>query len=383
MTEKTEETGEAIRNMTEGEESMQSLLEQQDALAKKLEERQVAGGQVIQVTADEVLVDIGEKREGVVPLSEFAKPPTAGQRVPVMLLSRRGAGAALSHKQAAQEMGWQVCRKAFLEKARVRGRVTSAVKGGFLVDVGGVPGFLPSSLSDLRPVRDPKRMIGSGVRCAIIELDETKKKVVLSRKAVLEDEAQKRRDKILDDLRPGQIRIGRVVRVSASGLGVDIGGLEGFVRMADAVWGKPSSPTHERGAKIRVKVLALPENKQEPPLLGIKQLLPNPADAVRKKYPLKMILKAEVLEQSAEGVKLKIDAKQTAFCPVKECEEGSSYKPGDRVSAVVAGVNLETFDVLVSINRFLEIEGRKKAAQYLAPPKPLTLGDLLSPERRE
>ncbi|MDE1976034.1 MAG: S1 RNA-binding domain-containing protein [Elusimicrobia bacterium] len=362
----------------EGGESMQSLLEQQDMLSKKLSERQVAWVKVIQVTDKEVLVDIGEKQDGAVALSEFEKAPAAGQRVAVVLMSRRG-GISLSHKQAILELGWQTCRKAYEEKARVRGRVKSSIKGGFLVDVGGVPGFMPASLADLRPVRNPERMVGTGVRCTIIELNEAKKQVVISRKAVLEEEAGKRREKILSELKPGQIRIGRVVRAGPSGVAVDIGGLEGFVRLSDLAWGKPDMKAFERGTKLRLKVLSKPAEEGEPVLFGAKQLLPNPADAVAKKYPAKTIVKAEVLEVLPDGVKIKITDKQAGFCPLRECEEGAAYKPGDRVSAVVLGVRPETFEVSLSLKRYAEIEGRKKAAQYLAPPKPLTLGDLLSP----
>jgi len=366
-------------SISESGESMQSLLDQQELLSKKLSERQVAWVKVIQVTDKEVMVDIGEKQDGAVALSEFEKAPAAGQRVPVVLLSRRGPGVALSHKQAVLEIGWQTCRKAYEEKSRVRGRVKAAIKGGFLVDVGGVPGFMPASLSDLRPVRNPERMVGTGVRCAIVEINEAKKQVVISRKAVLEEESNKRREKILAELRPGQVRIGRIVRTGSSGVGVDIGGLEGFIRLSDLAWGKPDMKSYERGTKLRVKVLSKPEGGDAPVLFSAKQLLPNPADAVARKYPPKMIVKAEILESLPDGIKLKIGEKQAAFCPLRECEEGAAYKPGSRVSAVVLGVHPETFDVTVSLKRYAEIEGRKKAAQYLAPPKPLTLGDLLSP----
>ncbi len=378
MDEKIEEKSGAEEAQDAGE-SMQSLLEQQDVLAKKLSERQVAWVKVIQVTDKEVLVDIGEKQDGFVALSEFDKAPAVGQRVAVILLARRGSSPTLSHKQAALELGWQACRKAYEEKSRVRGRVKSAVKGGFLVDVGGVPAFMPASLSDLRPVRTPERMIGTGVRCIIVEINETKKQIVISRKAVLEEEANKRRGEILSELKVGQVRIGRVVRASPAGLGVDIGGFEGFVRLCDLSWGKPDLKAYERGTKLRVKVLSKPEGGENPVLFGVKQLLPNPADAVAKKYPPKMIVKAEVLESLPEGVKLKIGAQQAAFCPLRECEEGTAYKLGEKVSAVVVGVQPETFAVTVSLKRYAEIEGRKRAAQYLAPPKPLTLGDLLSP----
>lgn len=380
-------------------ETMESLLAQQAAVTQKLAEKQVTWVKVIQVTKSQVLVDIGEKREGVIALAEFTgdlsdpkkpaegKPPVVGQRIPVLLVSGgRGGVPVLSYKKAKAEIGWQAAAKAFAEKARVRGRVVSAIKGGFLVDVGGVSAFLPASLADLRPVRVPARLVGSGVRCTIIELNEAKKQLVLSRKAVLEEEVSKRREKILLELRIGEIRIGRVVQSGPAGLVVDIGGLEGLVRAADIAWGAPKAPAQARGAKVRVKVLAKPEGpskEEERVLLGIKQLTPNPADAIRKKFPLKSVVQGKVVEAGPAGVRIAVDDRYFAVSPKAECDAETVYKPGVSLSAIVTGVDVNTFDLIVSINKFDEIRDRKKIAQYLKPPRPLTLGQLLSPEQGE
>lgn len=375
-------------------ETMESLLAQQAATAKKLAEREVAWVKVISVAADQVLVDIGEKREGVVPLSEFlgeprpgkkpeGRAPAAGQRVPVVLVStRRDGTTVLSTKRAKALMGWDAAVKSFAEKARVRGQVVSAIKGGFLVDVGGVSAFLPASLADLRPVRNPSRMVGTGVRCYIIELNEPKRQLVLSRKAVLEEETAKRRAEILAELRVGEVRIGRVVGAGPSGLLVDIGGLEGLVRQADVAWGAAQAPAIGRGDKIKVKVLSKPAQEGGPVGLGIKQLTPNPADAVRKKFPLKSVVHGKVVEAGPAGVRIALDGQHAAVSSPAECDPDSACKPGDPVSAIVLGVNPSTFELAVSIARFNEVRDRKKAAQYLKPPPPLTLGQLLSPENK-
>lgn len=366
-------------------ESMETLLAQQAAVGQKLAQREVAWVKVIQVTKDQVLVDIGEKREGMVPLGEFshAQAPAPGQRVPVMLVRSREGGTLLSYQRARAELGWQAAVKAFGEKARVRGRVQSAIKGGFLVDVGGVSGFLPASLADLRPVRQPERMVGTGVRCTIIEVNEAKRQIVLSRKAVLEEETAKRRAKLLCELRAGEIRIGRVVSAGPAGLVVDIGGLEGFVRASDVAWGAPKPPTQERGSKVRVKILSKPEKEGQQVLLGIKQLSVNPAEALRRKYPPKSVVRGRVSEAGPAGVRIILDDKRTALCVPAECDPEAGAKPGEAVSAVVLGVSQETFEIMVSIAKFNEIRDRKKAMEYLKPPKPLTLGQLLSPESPE
>lgn len=378
-------------------ETMEALMAQQAAVTQKLSGRQVVWVKVIAVTKDQVLVDIGEKREGVVALSEFISEPSeegqaqgrlpvAGQRIPVMMLSgsRRESTAALSYKRAKAELGWESAAKSYAEKARVRGIVTSAVKGGFLVDVAGVSGFLPASLADLRPVRNPARMVHTGVRCYIIELNEAKKQLVLSRKAVLEEEAGKRRGKMLSELRQGEVRIGRVVHSGPNGLVVDIGGLEGLVRPQDVSWAcgpAKASQAVERGSKLKVKVLQKPEKDGAPVLLGLKQLQPNPADALRRKFAPKSVVRGKISEAGPSGLKIALDGGQAAFCAAVDCDKDAQYKAGEPVSAIVVGINSATFDVVVSVNKFEEIRDRKRVAQYLKAPPPLTLGQLLSPEK--
>lgn len=381
-------------------ETMEALLAQQAAVAQKLTGKQVTWVKVISLTADSVLVDVGEKREGVIPLADFGtgeakkkgegaavKGPAVGQRVPVILVGKNKDGTTqLSYKRAKAELGWELAVKAHQEKQRVRGIVRQSIKGGFLVDVGGVSGFLPASLADLRPVRAPAKMVGTGVRCYIIELNESKKQLVLSRKAVLEEEVGKRRAKILSDLRVGEVKIGRVVNASPQGLVVDIGGLEGFVKPQDLAWGQAAAPAHERGAKLRVKVLAKPADEKaqdQNVYFGVKQLTANPADALRRKYAPKSVVHGKVTEVGPNGLKLQLNDKQAAFCSAAEADQDVKYKPGDAVSAIVQGVHPQTFEVTVSINRFNEIKDRKRLAQYLKAPPPLTLGQLLQPGKDE
>ncbi|MDE2492107.1 MAG: S1 RNA-binding domain-containing protein [Elusimicrobia bacterium] len=373
----------------EGEMTMEALLAQQSATVEKLAEHKVAWVKVIAVTRDAVLVDVGEKNEGSIPLVEFvedlespkAPAPTAGQRVPVIKVGSRGGRPSLSHRKAKAELGWELIAKAHADKQRVRGTVSSSVKGGFLVDVQGVQAFLPASLADLRPVRDPKKMVGTGVRCYVIEVNQAKRQLVLSRRAVLEEEAGKRRTRLLDDLRGGEVRIGRIARVSAEGLLVDIGGAEGLVRPQDMAWGKPDPKEFERGQKLKVKVLRKPEKEGEPLQLGIKQLQANPADALKKRFPPKSTVSGKIIEVGAHGVRFQVDPKTVAFVPAAECDTDIVYKPGEVARAIVLGVDFSTFELRASTLRFAEIHDRKRVAQYMKAPPPLTLGQLLSPEK--
>jgi ribosomal protein S1 len=380
----------------EGEMSMEALLASQDELQHKLSGKQVAWVKVVSTTKDYVLVDVGEKNEGAVPISDFdgegdggeRKLPTAGQRIPVLRAGpgRRDGHTILSYKRARAETGWAAALKAFQEKSRVRGRVTAAIKGGYLVNVNGVMAFLPASLADLHPVRTPARMVNTGVRCYIIEVNEAKRQLVLSRKAVLEEEAAKRRVQLMAELRVGEVRIGRVLHVGANGVTVDIGGVEGTVRMSEVSWGLPKLPAGvERGSKVKVKVLSKPadEKSADPVLLGMKQLTSNPADALRRKFPPKTVVKGKIAESSPTGLKIILEGGDAAFCAAADCDPVSSYKAGDPVSAVVLSVNANTFEIMVSVNKFEEIKDRKRMAQYLKAPPPLTLGQLLSPEKND
>lgn len=379
--------GDAAEN---GGETMESLLAQQAATTEKLADHKVAWVKVIAVTKDAVLADVGEKNEGTIPLVEFvedlaapkAAAPTPGQRVPVVKVGGRNKGGqvALSHLKAKAELGWELVAKAHADKQRVRGIVTSAVKGGFLVDVQGVQAFLPASLADLRPVRDPKKMIATGVRCYVIEVNPSKRQLVLSRKAVLEEETAKRKTRILAELRPGEVRIGRVVRVCAEGLLVDIGGLEGIVRPADMAWGKPDAAAFSRGQKLKIKVLSKSDKEGEPPLFGVKQLQPNPADALKKRFVLKSTIAGKILEVGANGVRFAVDPKTNAFVPAAECDTDIVYKIGESIKAIVLGVDCVNFELRASTMKYSEIHDRKRVAQYMKAPPPLTLGQLLSPE---
>ncbi len=371
-------------------ETMESLLAQQAVTAEKLADRKVAWVKVIAVTKDSVLVDVGEKNEGLIPLVEFvgdvaapkAPAPTAGQRVPVVKAGGRSktGQVVLSHTKAKTDLGWEAVVKAHAEKQRVRGTVTSAVKGGFLVDVQGVQAFLPASLADLRPVREPKKMISTGVRCYVIEVNVAKRQLVLSRKAVLEEEAGKRKVKIASELKLGEVRIGRIVHISADGLLIDIGGLEGTVRTLDMAWGKADPKAFERGQKLKVKVLQKPES-DAPLYLGIKQLQPNPADALKKRFAPKAQITGKITEVGAHGVRFSIDAKTSGFVAAAECDTDIVYKIGDPIKAIVLGIDFANIEVRASTVKYSEIHDRKRVAQYMKAPPPLTLGQLLSPEK--
>ncbi|MBI4347040.1 MAG: S1 RNA-binding domain-containing protein [Elusimicrobia bacterium] len=406
----------ALREQAEAEAkepSMEGLLAAAAQFQDRLKAREVVWVKVVQATADGVLVDIGEKHEAVIPNAEFGPEakPAAGSRVPAVLVhtGRGDSPAVLSHKKARAQLGWTQALKAHQEKARVRGTVTQAIKGGFTVDVAGVQAFLPASLADLRPVRKPETLVGSGVRCYILEVDQAKRQLVLSRKAVLEEEVQKRKSKMLESLKVGDVMIARIGPAGPAGVAVNLGGVDAFIATADLSWREPekAKASLKYGDKARVKVLRVdPETGKI--ACGVKQLSANPADQLKKRFPPKSVVKGKVSQVSPEGVRLQLADKLTAFCQVRELPtEGPDVEPerdfrdrGDRrmprkaeapknviwpkqdqeVSAIVLGVNFTTFELSVSIRRFEEIQDKKRVQRYLKGAPPLTLGQLLSPD---
>lgn len=374
------------------EPTMEALLEEQATFQKRLKAREIVWVKVIQLQEANVLVDIGEKQEGVIPVSEFESrtPPAVGSRIPVVLVgpSRDNRPAVLSCKKAQQQLGWKQAQKAFEEKARVRGIVASSVKGGFMVDVAGVSAFLPASLADLRPVRKPQALIGTGVRCYILEMQADKKQLVLSRKAVLEEEVKKRRNKLLASLKTGEVRIGRVTHVvSTAGAFVDLGGLEGLLATSDIAWKEPGKALAAvaPGHKMRVKILRI-DSEAGKVSLGAKQLTPNPADALKKKYPAKAVVSGKIAEVKPDGVRIQLTNDAAAFCsaaelPQQDKEKGPIWPAaGDAVHAIVIGIRQDTFEVSVSIRRYEEIQDRKRVAQYMKGSPKLTLGQILTSE---
>ena len=237
--------------------------------------------------------------------------------------------------------------------------------------------------------------------------------MILSRRAVLEEEAGKRREKVLGEMESGGVRIGRVVRVTEAGILLDVGGAEGFIANDDVAWkeGAEAKKKFERGAKLRAKVLGVVEGKVQ---LGLKQLTPHPADAVRKRYPIKAVVKGSVTEVLKDGVRLKLAKGDSAFCSVRELPTAGGDptqgradrfekmmsggkgggqarderdelphiwpKVGDEVGGIVLGIHNPTYEVLVSIRRYDANQDRKQVAKYMRGAPPLTLGQLLNPD---
>src|ERR1700756_3517508 len=252
----------------------------------EINEGQVVHGTVVRVDKDEVLVDIGYKSEGVIPTAELsirrsvnpADEVAVGEEVDALVLTKEDAEGRLilSKKRARFELAWKRIEGAAESGEPVVGKVIEVVKGGLILDLG-VRGFLPASLVDIRRVQDLDEFLGKELRCKVIELNRSRNNVVLSRRAVLEDERKEMRQAILDRLNPGDVVDGQISNIVDFGAFVDLDGMDGLIHISELSWSHVNHPSEvlEIGQTVKVKVLDIDRERQRISL-GLKQTQTDP-----------------------------------------------------------------------------------------------------------
>ena len=259
-----------------------------------INEGEVVHGTVVRVDKDEVLVDIGYKSEGVIPVSELsirrsvnpADEVSLGDEIAALVMTKEDADGRLilSKKRARFEIAWKAIEQAHEQGEPVTGRVIEVVKGGLILDLG-VRGFLPASLVDIRRVQDLDEFLGQELRSKVIELNRSRNNVVLSRRAVLEDERKEMRQAILDRLNPGDVVEGTISNIVDFGAFVDLEGMDGLIHISELSWSHVNHPSEvlEIGQKVNVKVLDIDRDRQRISL-GLKQTQSDPWQQVLESY---------------------------------------------------------------------------------------------------
>ena len=256
-----------------------------------IKEGEIVKGKVMTVTASDVLVDIGFKSEGAVPLKEFGEDTSAieiGAEVEVFLENVEDSeGRVVLSKQKADFMRvWDHIKEAHDTGNTVQGRLMRRIKGGIVVDLFGVEAFLPGSQIDIRQVKNFDQFIGEEFPFKIIKLNKARRNIVVSRRAVLEEERARMRAEIIKELDEGQIREGVVKNITDFGAFIDLGGVDGLLHITDMSWGRVSHPSElvNIGDRIRVKVLNY-DRERERISLGLKQLTAHPWENIGDSYP--------------------------------------------------------------------------------------------------
>src|SRR5205809_7293059 len=259
-----------------------------------IEEGEVVNGTVVRVDKDEVLVDIGYKSEGVIPVSELsirrsvnpADEVSLGDEIDALVLTKEDAEGRLilSKRRARFELAWKNIEGAAESGDPVTGRVIEVVKGGLILDLG-VRGFLPASLVDIRRVQDLDEFLGQELRAKVIELNRSRNNVVLSRRAVLEEERKDQRQRILDKLNPGDVVEGQISNIVDFGAFVDLDGMDGLIHISELSWSHVNHPSEvlEIGQTVNVKVLDIDRDRQRISL-GVKQTQADPWQQVLEAY---------------------------------------------------------------------------------------------------
>src|SRR5687768_6621696 len=259
-----------------------------------INEGEVVHGTVVRVDKDEVLVDIGYKSEGVIPVAELsirrsvnpADEVSVGDEIDALVLTKEDAEGRLilSKKRARFELAWKKIEAAAEAGQPVFGRVIEVVKGCLILDLG-VRGFLPASLVDIRRVQDLDEFMATELRCKVIELNRSRNNVVLSRRAVLEEERKEQRQQILDRLNPGDVVEGQISNIVDFGAFVDLDGMDGLIHISELSWSHVNHPSEvlEIGQTVEVKVLDIDRERQRISL-GLKQTQADPWQQVLDQY---------------------------------------------------------------------------------------------------
>jgi small subunit ribosomal protein S1 len=362
--------------------SMADLLKAEAEVSEKIYSRDVVTVKVVQVNAEFVLVDIGEKKEAAIPLSDFQdeKSPEPGDGVQAVREKKGGEGrhTMLSHRRAREKAAWAMARKMFEGKERVKGKVTEIVKGGYIVDISGMRAFMPLSLSELGGAHKHYLPPNAKVRFYITDFNEKDRKVVVSRRQVLEEDEKERRGAVLAEVSPGRVVRGVVSKVTEEGLLVRFQGIEGQVRLADVAWKNPQEALkdYKRGQRVKCKILSV-DKEGERLAFGLKQLLPNPVDMLKRKFAYRSSLKARIAAVTPEGAVVKISELVEGFISPEDYGAEGAPREGQEVNAVVVGINSANFRLNLSVKRCEEVEDRKRMAQYLKGSPSLTLGQIL------
>ena len=271
-------------------EERDELMSMYDESFSGIQEGQIVKGQVVGINPSDVLVDIGFKSEGAIPIREFGEPETVelGSEVEVFLENVEDLeGRVVLSKQKADFMRvWDQIKDAHDAGNTVRGRLQRRIKGGIVVDLFGVEAFLPGSQIDIRQVKNFDQFLSQEFDFKIIKLNKARRNIVVSRRAVLEEERERLRREIVKELEEGQVREGVVKNITDFGAFIDLGGVDGLLHITDMSWGRVGHPTDmvSIGDRIKVKVLKY-EKERERISLGLRQLTPHPWEKIDDKYP--------------------------------------------------------------------------------------------------
>ena len=316
-------------------------------------DHEVIDGTVVAKTSREVVVNIGFKSDGVIPISEFRHNPDlkVGDKIEVYVENQEGINGqlVLSHKKARLLKSWDRVNEAYDSQEIVRGFVKSRTKGGLIVDVFGIEAFLPGSQIDVKPIRDYDVFVNSTMEFKVVKINQEYKNVVVSHKALIEDEIEQQKSEIISKLEKGQVLEGVVKNITNYGVFIDLGGVDGLIHITDLSWGRINDPKEivQLDQQIKVVILDFDDSKKRI-ALGLKQLTPHPWDALDPNLKVGDVVKGKVVVLADYGAFIEIAPGVEGLIHVSEMSWSQHLrtaqdflKIGDEVEAKVLTLDRE------------------------------------------
>jgi len=315
------------------------LVPNYDITIVDFDEGDILKGRVVKIDKDEVLVDVGFKSEGVIPMNELSirnsiKPDevlSLEDEIDIMVLQKEDQDGRLilSKKRAEVEKSFDKIESVYQNDETVEGQVIEFVKGGLILDIG-LRGFLPASLIDIKKTRDLSSYIGERYACKIIEVDRNRNNVVLSRKAIIEDERKEQRKEVLDNIEVGQVRTGSITSIADFGAFVDVDGIDGLIHISELSWNHVKHPSEvvKVGQEVNVEILDIDCEKQRLSL-GLKQTLKDPWVEKIKTYKIGDVIEGKVTRIVKFGLFVQIQEDMEGLVHISELSSEPVKKPSD------------------------------------------------------
>lgn len=340
-----------------------------------INEKEVIKGTVVALTKKEVVINIGYKSEGVVPINEFRYNPDlkVGDEVVVFVESQEDKNGQLvvSHKTARMHHAWDRVNEVLKTGEVITGHVKCRTKGGLIVDVFGIEAFLPGSQIDVKPIRDYDIYVGKNMEFKVVKINQEFKNVVVSHKALIEAELEEQKKQIISGLEKGQVLEGTVKNITSYGVFIDLGGVDGLIHITDLSWGRVNHPEEivELDQKLNVVILDFDDDKKRI-ALGLKQLQPHPWDALDEKTNVGDKVKGKVVVLADYGAFVEIAPGVEGLIHVSEMSWSQHLrtaqdflKVGDEVEAEILTLDREERKMSLGIKQLMpdpweEIEGR-------------------------
>tara|TARA_E500000178_G_scaffold76225_1_gene74231 strand:- start:45 stop:1787 length:1743 start_codon:yes stop_codon:yes gene_type:complete len=338
-------------------------------------EGSIVTGRILRVHDGDVTIDIGYKSEGVVDVSEFRdlEENPVGQEVDVFLehLEDDNGVIVISKKRAEQQKAWDYVVNECEEGSVVEGTIRSAVKGGFIVDVG-VDAFLPGSQLDVTPVRNPDEHVGKTYEFRILKINLERKNIVVSRRDLIEESRRESRRKVLAEIQVGQVRPGVVKNITDFGAFVDLDGIDGLLHVTDMTWGRINHPSEQLkvGDSLNVMVLDV-DMEKERISLGLKQTMENPWEEIESRYPMGSQVHGKVVNLAPYGAFIELEEGVEGLVHVSEMSwtkrvqrAADVLSLGDEVNAVVLAVSTEDKKISLGMRQTEENPWEVVASKY-------------------